>query len=1157
MSTHKKTYIDTVATKSQQSWLMLENLLSREYLQTINAMPVVVRQDSISDVLKTVRADRITRILYDKEEDNLTKFNSIFTALYSSGSTVFVLLNNKASKTEIYLGVKAENVSEADASIKTLERSLNGNFPGMSFEEFKDTGSLSDYLRKGSYTACVSGVPSLKNDTPDTFLQGLEKIIDAMGDAEYTAMFLATPVSRLKLDSVERAYQDMYSCLSLLNVNQISLTEQESSAFGENVSKTLTDAISKSIALANTYTENKNTSRSLTKTTATSIADSHSKTDTDSLSRSSTDTKSRAETLTTSHAHSESTTITKSANVGSSLGVFGGGGLSAAPMGIGPSVFGGVNASVNSSVGLAHATTSGITDTVSKGLTNTVSHGDTYGSGVSHANTSGVTNTNTDSIGTGTVSGEGSSVAHGKTLTDSKTQSKAISSGQQRTITSSESKSYNYAVTDKHITESLKRIDEQLARIHTARNYGAWNWAGYFIAGDPITARNGADIYTGILSGEQTGTERTSVILWDNKDARELNAVKQSLARFEHPTFRVDEFDFNATSLISTPEVAVAMSLPQKSLPGIPVYESTQFGRAVIPFDVSRSDSRNCRIGVVSHLDHKTNEVVKLNFESLTSHTFITGSTGSGKSNAVNMLLASLRNPDYDDAKAKHEPRIHFLVVEPAKGEYKDIWKVIRECNVFGTNPELTPLLRVNPFSFPRGIHVMEHIDRLVEILNAAWPMYAAMPAILKDAIEKTYKECGWNLTTSHNEFEYKLAGETSDNTELSRGLFPDFFDLMKILPGVIKDSDYSDETKGNYAGALITRIHSLTNGYYRFIFQKKELDNETMFDQNTIVDLSRVGSSETKSLLMGIVFMKLQEYRMANKASANEKLKHITVLEEAHHLLRKTNMEQSSESANLQGKSVEMLTNAIAEMRTYGEGFIIADQAPGLLDPAVIRNTNTKIVFRLPDYDDRELVGKSQHLNENQITELARLRTGCAAVYQNNWQEAVLCQFDKFDRKMIEGNSTKIKEIEFSPAEEMQDSRTEAEKVLLKYLLAEFSGKAEPIADSDEETLLRYYPAFVLHYGKHSKRQTLWLINETYVKKAIDDMPSRCPDRNRWIWQLKTSLQKDERITGLLDKEFCLLHAAMFQILAEYSDNKEEKDCWMRYSEKTLGGLL
>ena len=85
--------------------------------------------------------------------------------------------------------------------------------------------------------------------------------------------------------------------------------------------------------------------------------------------------------------------------------------------------------------------------------------------------------------------------------------------------------------------------------------------------------------------------------------------------------------------------------------------------------------------------------------------------------------------------------------------------------------------------------------------------------------------------------------------------------------------------------------------------------------------------------------------------------------------------------------------------MRTYGEGFIIADQSPDLLDEAVIRNTNTKIVLRLPNKSDRELVGTSMALSDDQITELAKLPKGVAAVYQNDWIEAVLCSFQKFEK--------------------------------------------------------------------------------------------------------------------------------------------------------------
>lgn len=171
------------------------------------------------------------------------------------------------------------------------------------------------------------------------------------------------------------------------------------------------------------------------------------------------------------------------------------------------------------------------------------------------------------------------------------------------------------------------------------------------------------------------------------------------------------------------------------------------------------------------------------------------------------------------------------------------------------------------------------------------------------------------------------------------------------------------------------------------------------MFNQNSIIDISRVGSVETKSLLMGLVFMKLNEY-LISQERFSPNLKHITVLEEAHHLLRRTSIEFSDESSNIRGKAVEMITNSIAEMRAYGEGFIIADQSPELLDKAVIRNTNTKIILRLPEEMDKQLVGKSASLNEEQIEYLSKLDVGIACIFQNGWTQAVLCNIDEVPSK-------------------------------------------------------------------------------------------------------------------------------------------------------------
>ena len=130
----------------------------------------------------------------------------------------------------------------------------------------------------------------------------------------------------------------------------------------------------------------------------------------------------------------------------------------------------------------------------------------------------------------------------------------------------------------------------------------------------------------------------------------------------------------------------------------------------------------------------------------------------------------------------------------------------------------------------------------------------------------------------------------------------------------------------------------------------------------------------------------------MDQKTENNTGLRHVTVLEEAHNLLKNT----SSGESELIGKSVEMITNTIAEIRTYGEGFIIVDQSPSSVDIAAIKNTNTKIVLRTPEANDREAVGRSMGLSTAQVNEIAKLPSGVAVVYQNNWISPVLTLVDK-----------------------------------------------------------------------------------------------------------------------------------------------------------------
>ncbi len=630
----------------------------------------------------------------------------------------------------------------------------------------------------------------------------------------------------------------------------------------------------------------------------------------------------------------------------------------------------------------------GVTDTTNSTLSKAQSHG------------TSTSKTHTDTLGgslnigshLGPVSGGvnyshsyGRTTGENESTSETKSEGTAKSLTKQNSVAKALSESNGESLQINHENRAVKtlmdRIDEQIKRMRGCEDFGMFDTCAYFAAKEYSVAVTAASAFKSLTRGENSSVESSAVNIW--RDKVEVDYIKEYLMRFYHPEFLtvLDEkhqYSTTATMLISGKEMAYQMALPKKSVAGIPVVSCAEFGREIV--QLNENSGSEIELGNIYHMYTEEQTPVRLNVRNLTAHTFITGSTGAGKSTTVYKMLDEL-------TRGSTEENVKFMVVEPAKGEYKNALAANArlDVHVYGTNPKQTKLLRINPFRFPHEIHIYEHMDRLTEIFNVCWPMYAAMPAVLKAAIENAYRKAGWDLMTSENPY-----GE----------VYPCFEDVANEVNAYINSSEYSDDTKGDYKGSLVTRLTSLTNGINGLIFAADDLSDEELFEQNTIVDLSRAGNPDTKALIMGILILKLQEYRMAQAKGSDAVLRHVTVLEEAHNLLKRTSTEQSSESANLVGKSVEMLANAIAEMRTYGEGFIIADQAPGLLDASVIRNTNTKIIMRLPDEEDRKLVGKAANLNDDQIAELAKLPRGVAAVYQSEWTGPVLCKVEKPDLK-------------------------------------------------------------------------------------------------------------------------------------------------------------
>ena len=951
-----------------------------------------------------IRYFNITKWVQDKKENSLEKMVNVYAVLSNEDCNIALVFNRTQKGTKVYLAVV--NTANADNNVNTnsyknrLIEAIRGNFPGAEWGE-EGIGVIPCMKNERPYSvATASNIPTEKSEkfVSQTIEKLLDGIIPTEKKKEYTIVLLATPIKDVEQRKLKLC--EFYSGMKPYAEWQTNFTYTENNAIGSSAtvgvnvgaSAGIQNGTSNAVTDSNSETENESRtdtqSQSDTLSRSQAIAESESSTHTDGTSTTDTITEGSSDTV--------GVNASQSIGVNSSATATAGGGLvpASASATVGTSATTTVGASYQHGLNKSTAQALGKTasDALTKGFTNTISNSVAKTTGTAVANTLGKAVTKAMATTSAVTKGTSLGANFGANFARSSTVTAMI--GKNEGITQT--------FTNFNIKHALDLLENQMERLEQSTALGMWDFAAYVLSEEYDVANNVAHSYLALTLGEDSYMSKSAINVWKGNVEEEKEVAKEIagyIRELRHPLFGlkqdmiIEDRAFNvypsivtATTSLSGKELAYSLNFPQKSIAGLPVIECAEFGRNVVTYDLAYENSEQLELGNIFHMNHIEENRVELAKKSLASHTFITGSTGSGKSNTVYQLIEKARKNN-----------VKFLVVEPAKGEYKHVFGTYKDVSVFGTNPSLTPILRINPFSFPEGVHVLEHLDRLVEIFNVCWPMYAAMPAVLKSAVEKSYKDCGWDMIRSENTY-----GEV---------LYPSFADVAKNIKEIIDNSEFDKDNKGAYKGSLLTRLESLTNGINGMIFTCDEISNEALFDENVIVDLSRVGSSETKSLIMGMLVLKLQEYRMTSNAM-NVELKHITVLEEAHNLLKKTSTEQSSESANLIGKSVEMLTNAIAEMRTYGEGFIIADQAPGLLDMSVIRNTNTKIIMRLPDQTDRELVGRAANLNEDQITELAKLPCGVAAVYQNEWVQPVLCKIDK--------HKTVDKEYMHKPEEEI-----------------------------------------------------------------------------------------------------------------------------------------
>ena len=747
-------------TEKEQERQLIEGLIyadrfiNRQYLSNIDVHAVQRREENYAQM----RLFRLSKLVFDVNENTNDKLISVYGALNSIGATVMIVIRSTASGVEFYVGARCTQSSTAGS---ILEQALRGNFAGSEITPLRNAeisrtmheAILSRENGTAKNVSTVTLVPSMRDQEKENYVQGIEKLIDSMAGRAYTAVLIAEPLGQKMIEEKKRGFEELYATLSPLSETTLAYGKNASYAVANGTFSLFSESINNSVTNSNSETQSE--------TTTTGTSDS--------------------------------------TNFGSS------------------------------------------SDGSSFGFGSSSSYSQSYGTSTSWSR----------------------AVTSGETKTDS--------SGVNQTITNTigENRTLTVKHVNKSVTDLMEHIDRQLERIRECESFGLWSTSAYFVSEDIQTSVIGASTLRALLAGDDTQIDRAFINTWDSANSQTVSQVLTSIASGMHPVVHLpranqyDEQNVKPTVLVSGKELPLFMGLPQRSVPGLVVDHMASFGRAVFN-PQARPDAETLELGVVLHKGIQQNVPVSLELEEFRSHCFITGSTGSGKSNTSYHLLECFA-----------QRQIPFLVVEPAKGEYKFAFGNLPGVNIFWTNPSQYRLLRLNPFSFPDGIHILEHMDRLIEIFNACWPLYSAMPAILKAAVERAYVSCSWDLVRSRR----CLVGDR---------VFPTFADLLRELPRVISESSYSKDTQGDYTGSLVTRVSSMTNGIMGSIFcSGYEIEDMVLFDQNTIVDLSRVGASETKALIMGVLVMKLNEYRMSRSHGMNLRLAMVVTILCAYPLSR------------------------------------------------------------------------------------------------------------------------------------------------------------------------------------------------------------------------------------------------------------------------------
>ena len=383
-------------------------------------------------------------------------------------------------------------------------------------------------------------------------------------------------------------------------------------------------------------------------------------------------------------------------------------------------------------------------------------------------------------------------------------------------------------------------------------------------------------------------------------------------------------------------------------------YEVNEAGKANKTYATNLINGGDITVGKLKASAH--GDTIGFSLKDLAKHMLVVGTPGCGKTTFSVSLLDRLWK----------EHHIPFLVIEPAKNEYRSLVQSIPELQVFTPGKNFISPFVFNPFIPPKNVKLETYKSVLKTAFTAAVSMQTPLDKIFEETIDNCYSDFRWldTYTVDDEGKPFNIA------------------DFIKCFEETFNEIGYTGDAK-NIGRAGIVRLSGLAKLFDNYF----SIPIEDLLSKPTIIELAAIENSDEKALIISLVLLSILSYVNANYVGEGG-LKNVILLEEAHVLLDADSNAAQGE-ANPSKIAQGLVKRMLAEIRSYGVGLVIADQSPRKVSTDVVALTDMKMVFRLVENEDKQIIADSTNMSPVQMQRLAKLRPGEAFLFFNKLDEA------------------------------------------------------------------------------------------------------------------------------------------------------------------------